>query len=414
MFANYFKIAIKVLLRRKFYTFISLFGISLTIMFITVGAAFLQNVFGTRPPEKKLDRTLSVTFMKINTKHNGVVMGPMLSYYFLNKYVKSLKTPEMVSIVSTFTTVSSYRKNRRIDMALKYCDSEFWQILEFDFIEGHGFTKEDVENKNPVAVINRSIREQYFDDENALGKTIEADGVNYTVIGVVENVPLLRLLPYSDLWVPVSMSKADLNKPSTVSGIPSYQAMVLAKSPADFRRIKDEYHNALAKVEFPEPDYLKIDSDVDTYGQAAARQLTQAKEGESRIFIIIFSIFAVLFMTLPAINLINLNTSRIMERASEIAIRKAFGASKRTLLVQFLFENMILTIIGGVISLAISFIVLQIINNSGLIRYCHLTMDWTVFGITILTILFFGLFSGLYPSWKMAKAEVVQALKEFD
>ena len=60
-------------------------------------------------------------------------------------------------------------------------------------------------------------------------------------------------------------------------------------------------------------------------------------------------VFILLVMLLPTLNLININVTRIMERSSEIGVRKAFGASSRTLVYQFIVENIILTLIGGII-----------------------------------------------------------------
>ena len=59
-------------------------------------------------------------------------------------------------------------------------------------------------------------------------------------------------------------------------------------------------------------------------------------------------------MLLPTVNLININVSRIMERASEIGVRKAFGASSRTLVGQFIVENLILTLVGGAVGFGLS------------------------------------------------------------
>ena len=65
-----------------------------------------------------------------------------------------------------------------------------------------------------------------------------------------------------------------------------------------------------------------------------------------------------LFMALPTLNLVNINLSRILERSSEIGVRKAFGASSRTLVGQFVMENVILTLVGGALALVLSWITL--------------------------------------------------------
>ena len=78
------------------------------------------------------------------------------------------------------------------------------------------------------------------------------------------------------------------------------------------------------------------------------------------------------FMLLPTINLVNINLSRVLDRASEIGVRRAFGASSRTLVGQFLIENLVLTLIGAAVGLALAAVVLRIFNVSGLIAHAQL------------------------------------------
>jgi putative ABC transport system permease protein len=129
------------------------------------------------------------------------------------------------------------------------------------------------------------------------------------------------------------------------------------------------------------------------------------------LLIIGITLFVLLFMLLPTLNLININISRILERSSEIGVRKAFGASSRTLVWQFIVENIILTIFGAAIGLLFSYIILQLVNDSDFIANLHLSINLTVLLSGILACLLFGLLSGVYPAWRMSRLEVVTALK---
>ncbi|MEP6750824.1 MAG: FtsX-like permease family protein, partial [Bacteroidota bacterium] len=122
-------------------------------------------------------------------------------------------------------------------------------------------------------------------------------------------------------------------------------------------------------------------------------------------------IFVLLVMLLPTLNLVNINITRIMERSSEIGVRKAFGASSKTLVYQFIVENLILTLLGGLIGIVLSFIALQIINSANLIENLTLSINFTVLFFALLTCLIFGLLSGVYPAWRMSRLNVVTALK---
>ena len=119
----------------------------------------------------------------------------------------------------------------------------------------------------------------------------------------------------------------------------------------------------------------------------------------------------ILFMVLPTINLININISRIMERSSEIGIRKAFGAASRTLVGQFITENVILTLLGGILGFLGSVAILNVISESGLIAYANFQMNYKLFLYGLALTLFFGLFSGVYPAWRMSRLHPVDALR---
>ena len=120
---------------------------------------------------------------------------------------------------------------------------------------------------------------------------------------------------------------------------------------------------------------------------------------------------AVLFMALPAVNLVNLNISRIMERAPEIGVRKAFGASSWTLVGQFLVENLILTLVGSAIGTLLAAVGLWMINNSGVIPYSQLAVNLRVLAWGIAFTVVFGLVSGVYPAWRMSRLHPADALK---
>ncbi|HUR10143.1 MAG TPA: FtsX-like permease family protein, partial [Flavitalea sp.] len=123
------------------------------------------------------------------------------------------------------------------------------------------------------------------------------------------------------------------------------------------------------------------------------------------------SIFVFLFLLLPTLNLVNINISRIMERSSEIGVRKAFGASSRTLVLQFIVENIILTFLGGLIGIVLAVILITIFNTSGIIPNATLSVNLVVLFCTVLACLVFGFISGVYPAWRMSRMQVVSALK---
>ncbi|WP_192822885.1 ABC transporter permease [Rufibacter sp. LB8] len=409
MLKNYIKIAWAVLQRRKFFTFISLFGISFTLMVLMVVTSLFDHVFGPQMPERETDRLLFVNMLKEETKEGYSSSGPP-SYYFLDRYVKKLETPEKVSINSVFITVNSYVNNKKLALDLKHTDQTFWEILDFEFLEGRAISQQEVENSSHVAVINQHTRTQYFGAKEALGQPIEVNQVKYKVIGVVKDVSVLRLNSYADVWVPITLKRNEFKGPSLRG---SFFAILQAKKGGSLTEMKEEYARMMTQVEPSNPkEKASLYSFPDTILETFARTLLgKGKDSNVAMFYSLISLAAFLFMLLPTINLVNINISRILERSSEIGVRKAFGASSWVIIGQFVVENVFLTLLGGVLGFLLAAGALALINDSGVIVYADLGLNLRVFAWGLLLCLVFGLISGVYPAFKMSRLHAVQALK---
>jgi putative ABC transport system permease protein len=408
MLKNYFKIAIAVLRRRKFFTFISLFGISFTLTILLVLTAFIDKVVGDNYPDKKRDRSLYVSRVSQIGK-NTTSSGPP-SFYFLSHYAGSLKTPVKIAISSGFSGTNTYVNNKKIEVNYKYTNAEYWEVLEYDFLEGKAFNKQQVDNAEKVAVISADMKRQYFGDvSSVIGQYIEADNVKYRVIGVVKNVPITSYMTYSDIYLPYTVAKDGAYK-SNKSYQGGYYGILLANSKDDLDKMHNEYEQMIKRLPVEQKMFTHVFSHADTYIKS---YVDSGDENHSGTFIAItaISIFVFILMILPTLNLVNINITRIMERSSEIGVRKAFGASSGTLVYQFIVENIILTLLGGIIGVILAVVVLQVINSANLIANLQLTINFTVLFIGLLVCLVFGLLSGVYPAWRMSKLNVVTALK---
>ncbi|MFA6246055.1 MAG: ABC transporter permease [Mucilaginibacter sp.] len=411
MLKNYFKIAIAVLKRRKFFTFISLFGISFTLTVLMVLTAFIDRVGNSNYPDKKRDRSLYILNMEMTGSKNGAMTKGPHSFYFLEHYAKSLKTPVKVAISSMFDFSSAYVNNKKVPISMKFTNADYWDVLDYDFLEGKPFGKQQIDNAERVAVISEDTKNAYFGDApSVVGKYIEVDNIKYRVSGVVKNVPITQLTMYGDMYLPYTVSKNNYTKDKGLNG--NFSGILLAKSADDLPKMQKEYSDMVSRIKIPDKEFDHLYSFADTYFTSLIRIiLGNGPESGISKMIIGFSIFVFLFMLLPTINLVNINITRIMERSSEIGVRKAFGASSQTLVYQFIVENIILTLLGGLIGVVLSVVVMQIINSSGLIANLNLSLNYMVLFCSLLACLVFGLLSGVYPAWRMSRLNVVNALK---
>jgi putative ABC transport system permease protein len=416
MLGSYLKLAFKVLLRRKAFTAISLFGISFTLMALVVATAVLDHAIAPMTPEIRQARTLGVYFARMRGADNMWSSEP--GYLLLDHYTRGLPGVELMSIFSEPTLVNSYLNGARIQSSLKRTDAEFWRILGFDFLEGGPLTTEDVAEARSVAVINATTRRRFFGDASAVGKPIEADGQRFRVVGVVPDVPELRSVPFADIWVPTTTAKSDTYKRELLGG---FGAIYLAGSTADLPGMRAEFASRMKRVELPK-GYDRLMVALETHLEHVASRLvgatplgmfmseTDASLSLPRFWAAVF-VLALMFMLLPTVNLVNLSVSRIMERASEIGVRKAFGASSRTLVGQFVVENVTLTLVGGLLGFVLSALALEVLSGSGLVSYAHFTLNLRVFFYGLALATFFGVLSGTYPAWRMSRLQPVEALK---
>jgi putative ABC transport system permease protein len=263
-------------------------------------------------------------------------------------------------------------------------------------------------------VINESTRQRFFGGAPALGRTIEADGQRFTVVGVVPDVSILRIVPFADIWTPHTTAKTDAYRQEWVG---DFMGLLLLKDPSRLAETRDEFWSRVRAVQATAlpTGFTKLEATPETLLDTIGRMFFGRGSGEgtgygARLQFALL-IAALVFMLLPAVNLVNLNASRIMERASEIGVRKAFGASSRALVLQFVMENLFLTLIGAAIGLALAATALSAVNASGVIQYATLAVNLRVFGWGLVLAVAFGLLSGVYPAWRMSRVHPVQALK---
>lgn len=408
MLGSHLKLAWRVLLRRPFFTGVSLFAITFTLAVLLVATALIDHAFAPGTPEVRGRRTLGVYGLRFTGPHS--TSTGTVGYGFLDRYVRTLSDVEEVSIVARRRPVAAYRDDLRLNLFLKATDGAYWRILDFEFLEGGAFTDADDEAGTALAVISRATRDRLFDGQPAVGRDVVADGQTYRVCGVVENVSFARMAGFADMWVPHGSAKSQAFRREYRGG---FFGLILARKRADFPRIQDEFQSVLAAVEFPDDQFDAVAGGVDTLAQHLSRSAFSPDYSDSHAWMLTAALvgIAFLFASLPAVNLVNLNVSRILERCSEIGVRKAFGAPAAALVAQFVLENLLLTALGAVLAAVVAGGALGVVEARGFIPHAELGLNWRVFGVGVAVTLAFGLLSGVWPAVKMSRLHPVSALK---
>jgi len=407
MWKNYLKIAFKVFLRRKFFTFISLFAIVFTLLVLILTSSVLDHMLGNHPPESRFNRILGVFRVQLFGEQMFINSSP--GYAFLESCLRDLPGAAADCILTEGRESNAYINQAKLPLNIKHTEASFWDMMDFEFLEGGPFGPEDVRQARHVIVINEATRDQYFGGEPATGKFMDLDGRRFRVTGVVANVSRLRNVCFADVWAPLSLLLTDTFRAQNFG---SCRGLILVPDPADIPMVKQEFAARVRLFqEANAKEYNRVESWAELYLESIVRESGSfGKAGVTGFFVIIFFMM-VLFMFIPTLNLVNINISRIMERESEIGVRKAFGASSRALVVQFVTENVLLTLTGGLVAVVLAFFLLQAINDSGLLPYAQLTVNWRVILAGLALALFFGMMSGVYPAWRMSRLHPAQALR---
>jgi len=439
MFINYLKLALRILGRNKFFTAITLFGISFTLAILMLIVSFLETEIGsTAPatakesivilPAMTMQRRLFDTIYTVDTSMLDGVMVLDSTYKtqsrgrnmsrssysldFLEKYFTDIPSAVNYTFFNTDASFNVFVNNTKIELLAAFVDNRFWEVLDFEFLEGNGFGSEVYDQAEQVAVITDDLADEYFGrKKNVLGEEILMDGKNFKVIGLIKE-PGISLMS-SDIYVPSSVLNS--NERGDEEGFGGFSGLLMAARPSDVTRLKSDVAFKNSQIPLPPGSYFnEIITEHHTYYEYYAQQMLYFEESEKSLSIMTWVLIGLLslFVLLPTLNLINLNVSRIMERSSEIGVRKAFGASQGTILGQFVFENVVQTLLGGAIGFGLALILINIINTSRLLEDVILRVNVPFFIYSLVICLLFGVVSGVLPAYRMSKIHIVNALKQ--
>jgi len=416
MLKNYLKIAVAVLLRRKFLTFVNLFGTVLTLTVLVVAFATLESVVSPSGAQHRNDHVLAINRVTMSHSTEFILRSSGPGGAFFTSYVKPLRTPDLISLTTQARTGTSYIEGRKLTVQIRATDAAYWKILDFGLVSGRLLAPDDIDSGKSVAVINEATARDWFHGQAPLGKRIVVGSHSYEVVGIVRDEPQTSALSYSDVWVPITSGETRAWEQEFLG---ENQVLLYVNDPAKRDAMRDELAARVRPFNVnPDPvNYNTLRAPATTpFQELAALALGRNdlrrddwQSDPSALFIAVMIVVALLFMALPAVNMVNLNVGRIMERAPEIGLRKAAGAPTRVLVGQFIFENLVLTLLGGALAFAVAPVILGVLND--VFRHGQLRLNLPVFVAGLAFVGVFGVLSGAYPAWKMARLDPAAALK---
>ena len=274
-------------------------------------------------------------------------------------------------------------------------------VTDLTFIQGRLWTDEEDQRAEHVVVLGHDTWEELFGDQNAIGKEVNIETGLYTVIGVLDK----QKQPFGGGKNPAdNMAYFPLGTFHNLH--PEDKDMwvsVKYDDPKNRALVEEEIREMLRihrKVKVDKPD------DFEIFGPDSLSKLWNQLTGGLVLFMIAVSSVGLM---VGGVGVMNIMLVSVTERTREIGVRKAIGATKRTLLVQFTTEAVTLCAIGGVIGIFVGAILTWIIHALPIGLPATMSTVWVLTGFTVSCAI--GLIFGIYPAWKAANLDPIEALR---
>jgi len=417
MLKNYFKIALRNLIRTKVYSFINIFGLSLGVACCLLLALYVHDEFGYDRHHQRRD-----DLYRIGTEFAGVVgfdkLGSVSPPITMTLKEELPEVEAAARVVSPFSSQNliQYEENKFYESDAYVADSTIFDVLTYEFREGN--PQKALTDANTV-VISEALATKLFGKESALNKDIlitqGGAPVNYKITGVYRHNN--------------SFLKA------------SFITSMMSEGTGEYLRTNPEAANEWAGQNFVQ-GYLrlapghshaavekKINEVLIKYGSEDLKALGISKtlflepvkdiylkspiDKTQRItYIYIIVSIALFILLLACINFMNLSTAKAVKRSSEIGIRKAMGAFRSSLIRQILGEALIIVIIAVLISTVLVQVALPAFNtlSEKNISFNKDNMPYVGTALLLLTIIT-GLIAGSYPAFYMSSFKPAEVLK---
>ena len=407
MLENYFKTAWRNLLNHKFYSLMNLTGLTLGLV---IGILILLWVQDERSFDAFHKNTPNIYRMELwgGTGASKQIwsetvapMGPLAK--------KQLpEVQEQVRLSNNyFYSLYKYKDKVFADEKAYVADASFFTMFDFPLVEGD--PAQPFRDSHSV-VITKMTAKKFFGSQDAIGKVIIAnDKENFTVTGVINDFPLNSSFQI-DMLMPMSLmaQKQSENGVDINHDFNYYQYVTFVQlKPGTPVKAEEKKLTRLHLSQNPE------DTDADYLLLPLAKMHLYNADGTDAgaQTISIFTIIALLILTIACINYVNLSTARAILRAKEVSMRKIVGAAKIQLFLQFIVETALLFMLAAIAAIFLVWTAIPLFNQlSGKQLQFHPgdPRMWTVFGCTILATL---VASSIYPAMLLSSFDPLKALK---
>ena len=422
MIRRYIRQTLAMLRQHKLFGALYIIGTAIPVALTMIVITFQYIRVGSIYPEEHRDELWCS-----ETSTDGKTTVGNLSLAAMNKWFYPLQSAKAVTAIHKAYPVLVQLPDEKSVLQVKTIatDAAFFRVFDFRFRCGKPFSESDFRNGKPCAVISESLARRLFGEVQAAGRTVQFNYADYEVAGVVRDVSSLTPRTFAQIYIPYTCLEENQD-PSALCG--PYTACIrtdrnkgqqmLAEFEEHFRRYQVATGDTSALVETPRP--------VWQYSVKSSGPGVFIGDDMVRKALYLFGGLVLVFLLVPALNLSGMISGRMEDRLVEMGVYKAFGATRGYLLRQVLNENLVLTLLGGLAGLLLSWGLLAwgkdwvfrffsldyYLDNSDILVTAEMLFSPWIFLSAFLICVVLNLASALLPVWHALRAEIVYSLNQ--
>jgi putative ABC transport system permease protein len=396
---NYITISFKALIQNKVRTLLTLLGIVIGIGSVISLMAISNGATSSITGELSSLGTNTVTLSPGSSNSNGGPRPPgggaanaLLENDVLNELENKLTTNSYNDILPTrsSTETISYKDVERTQSILGI-STKYFVYNEVTISEGRKLTESEIEKGAPLVILPKSESDKLFKSENPLGKSILIKNQEFEVVGVSE--------------------ASGIGQSSIVTSINQVQENLVSND--DFSSIainaKDnQANNVKSQIESILCKFYDVDVDDANFSVTTSESLLESVNTITATLSALLVAIGGISLLVGGIGIMNIMLVTVTERTKEIGLRKAVGAKIQDILIQFLTEAIIITLIGGLLGILLGWAV-SLIATYGFNFPAPLTLDSILLAVGVSSAI--GVIFGFYPAYKASKLQPIVALK---
>ena len=397
-----FKMAFASIFSNKMRSFLTMLGIIIGVFSVTVLVSLVQSATDS----------VEDSFSGMGTNLLTVNIMTRRNYDINTGDLEALADSDNIEAISPYASTQGTVKagNENMDAMVEGITPQYFTIRNYAVAAGRSFIQNDLDRRFRVAVVGVDVADELFNTRDVVGETINVSGVEFTIIGVLEEQGSTMMGSDDEhIFVPLTTGQRLMRN----TQIRTFYVSAASEDTID--AATDEIESFL-KVKL-RSDAESANSDYMIFSQSA---MLDALKQSTGILASVLGGIAAISLLVGGIGIMNIMLVSVTERTREIGIRKSIGAKRRDILFQFLIEAIILCVLGGILGILLGAVGIKIASvlinmantSSGASDPAFVaSLSPNVVGLAVGFSILVGVVFGLYPANKASKLVPVEALR---